>query len=80
MLDENIPQEIVLFAKAVLEKECEVIDWDYRRVEVDVKGEEYSIRTWDVTQTCIRWTLFKTVWRGDGTGYGEEVKSGVYNF
>lgn len=40
--------------------------------------EEYVIRMWSVTETQVRWTLFKTIWKEDGSGYGEKIKSGIH--
>jgi hypothetical protein len=77
MEENKIPNDVIEFAKSVMDSEHEVLDFDGRNVEVKMNGEDYNIRTWDITKTSIRWTLFKTIWGTNG-GHGEEIKSGTY--
>lgn len=64
----------------------EDIEWS-KRVFLKIDGEDYDIRTWNFHpikqdsngKTCaeiVRYTLFKMIWNGDGTGHGEEVSEG----
>lgn len=64
----------------------EDIEWS-KRVILKIDGEDYDIRTWNFHpikqdfngKTCaelVRYTIFKTIWDGDGTGHGEEVSEG----
>lgn len=68
-------KDIIEFAKSVMDGEHEVLDFDLDRVEVKMNGEDYIIRTWDISEEDIRWTLFKKV-----SEEFEEIKSGVYYF
>lgn len=73
----EIPDVIRKFASEVLDREHEVIKFDYRHIDIDACGNEFTIRTWNITETHIRWTLYKMISHGDGTGHGEEIKSGL---
>lgn len=55
-----------------------------KRIYLEIDGKEYDIRTWNFEpvnhdtngDTCaenVRYTLFKMVSNGDGSGHGEEV-------
>lgn len=80
-LNKEIPQAISDLAEFILtNKEFTINDWDLDRVYLDVAGDEYDIRMWNITDVDIRWTLFKIIDDGDGSGHGEEVSSGVYDF
>jgi len=68
----------------------EDIEWS-KRVFLKIDGEDYDIRTWNFhpikqdsnDKTCaelVRYTIFKTIWDGDGTGHGEEVSEGHLEF
>ena len=53
------------FVKAVLEKAgikytyYGVVDYDLRRIWLDVDNTEYTIRIWNVTEDSIEYTLFR---------------------
>ena len=78
---ENFVREVI--SKANLKCQeivIEDIEWS-KRVFLKVDGEEYDIRTWNFHpikqdsdgKTCaelVRYTIFKTIWNGDGTGHG----------
>jgi len=73
----EVPEVIIKFAAAVMDREHTVVDFDYRRVYIDSPEGEFNIRTWNITEDCIDWTLFKMITNEDGSGHGEELKSGV---
>lgn len=56
----------------------EIEDFDWRHVYISRNNEEYTIRTWNITESEIAWTLFKMIDHGDGTGHGEEQKEGLF--
>ena len=64
---------------AVLEKAFEekksftITDADLDRVYLEIEGEDYIVRMWNITDRTIEYTLFKCV--GD---HGEDVSRGVY--
>lgn len=72
--------------QVIKELACEVFsddnftidDFDWDRVWITRNNEEYTIRTWDITESEIDWTLFRMVDNGDGTGHGEEEKVGLF--
>ncbi|WP_050802827.1 helix-turn-helix domain-containing protein [Paenibacillus sp. HGF5] len=79
-IDNEIPEEILKLASFVMECEHEVVDFDYRRIYVDTSSEEYVIRTWNITPSgLVDWTLYKMISNDDGTGHGEEIRSGSTN-
>lgn len=73
----EIPEVIIKFAAAIMDREHTVVDFDYRRVYIDSPEGEFTIRTWNITEDRIDWTLFKMVTNENGSGHGEELKSGV---
>ncbi|MFJ8247348.1 hypothetical protein [Peribacillus asahii] len=77
----NLPEPIVGLVKEVFKNEdVKVADWDMDRIYIDKGNEEYTIRTWDITKTNVRWTLFKNINNPDGTGHGEEVSEGNFKY
>lgn len=78
----EIPEPIIKLVKKVFgKKNVKIIDWDMDRVYIgeDVQ-DDYTIRMWNITDNSIRWTLFKSIWNEDGSGYGEEQKSGNFKY
>lgn len=61
--------------------EIKVLYWDLDRTDIEINGNEYSIRTWEIHETpkClyIRWTLFLMVDDGDGLGHGEPILESI---
>lgn len=77
----SIPKQVTNLVKDVFENEnIKIVDWDLDRIYLENDDYEYTIRMWDITENQIRWTLFKSVDNGDGTGHGEELKSGEYGY
>ncbi|MGG4434530.1 hypothetical protein AAXE64_08210 [Priestia megaterium] len=75
----SLPKQLLNLTNEVFEgKEVAIEDWDLDRIYVTYEGEEYTIRTWNITDSKVDWTLFKSVDNGDGTGHGVEQKEGVY--
>lgn len=48
-------------------------DFDWDRVWITRNNQEYTIRTWNITENDIEWTLFKMTSNG-----GERENAGVY--
>ncbi|WP_312124515.1 hypothetical protein [Lysinibacillus boronitolerans] len=82
MTEVNVPQPIIDLVMKVFENNpaYKVVDWDFDRVYIEKDSEEYTIRTWDITETFISWTLFKSIELADGSGYGEEVSDGTFYY
>lgn len=84
---ENFVGKVIKKAKLQCQEVViEDIEWS-KRVFLKVDGEDYDIRTWSfhpikqdsAGKTCaesVRYTLFKTIWDGNGGGHGEEVACG----
>ncbi|MFK4166646.1 helix-turn-helix domain-containing protein [Paenibacillus lautus] len=76
----DIPVEIIRLTALVMNCEHKVVDFDYKRIYIDTCTDEYIIRTWDFYQSgMVDWTLYKMVSNDDGTGHGEEIRSGSTN-
>ncbi|MFP3391794.1 hypothetical protein [Brevibacillus sp. SIMBA_040] len=77
----EIPMAVRSLAIEVFgDENFEIEDFDLDRVWITRNEEEYTIRTWDFTESRVRWTLFKMIDNGDGTGHGEELKEGLFNY
>ncbi|MNC27622.1 hypothetical protein D3C75_757980 [compost metagenome] len=76
-LEFEIPEVIIKFSAAIMDREHSVVDFDYSRIDIDSSEGEFVIRTWNITEDRIDWTLFKMITNEDGSGHGEEIKSGV---
>lgn len=77
----QIPNEIRLLAIDVFgDDNFEIYDFDYNRVYIIRNNEEYNIRTWDITESFIRWTLYKVIMNPDGSIQGDEEKEGPYMY
>jgi hypothetical protein len=76
----ELPKAVIGLVGTIFDDESvEVTDWDMDRIYVDKNDQEYTIRMWDVTNTNVRWELFKIV--PDDTGsHGESVKEGNYKY
>ena len=84
---EKFVKEVIKKAKLKCQEVViEDIEWS-KRVFLKIDGEEYDIRTWNfhpiqqdsngkTSAELVRYTIFKTIWDGDGTGHGEEVSEG----
>ncbi|MGE7748839.1 hypothetical protein [Lysinibacillus fusiformis] len=51
----------------------DVVDWDLDRVYLENNEIEMIIRTWNITETYVDWTLFEIV-----NGCGKEISEGTY--
>ncbi|MGG1639529.1 hypothetical protein [Paenibacillus sp. NRS-1760] len=75
----EIPQEVENLVLEVFgDNNFEIEDFDLDRIWIRQEGAEYTIRTWDYTESGVRWTLFKMIDHGNGTGHGEELKEGFF--
>ncbi|MCM3471016.1 hypothetical protein [Brevibacillus borstelensis] len=75
----EIPKAVKnLVLEAFGDDSFEIEDFDLDRIWIRRNDEEYTIRTWDFTESGVRWTLFKMIDHGDGTGHGEELKEGLF--
>lgn len=61
-------------------KEYVITDWDLDRVYVEMEGQSYSIRMWNIDEYEIRWTLFVDIPDSDGGSHGEPINEGVSNY
>lgn len=75
----SLPKQLLNLTNEVFEgKEITIEDWDLDRIYITSDNQEYTIRMWNVRESEVDWTLFKSVDNGDGTGHGVEQKEGVY--
>ena len=67
--------------------EVTIIDLDGKTIYLKIDGKDFDIRTWKfqpikkddnghTRAEIVRYTLFETVWDGDGTGHGNEISEG----
>lgn len=74
MEEVKLPSIVELLVKHVMgNEEVKVTDWDLDRTYVNKDGDEYFIRTWDITKTFVRYTVFRTT--TDGKEHGAEAVS-----
>ena len=72
-------EKVLKTAKIKYDK-YEIADWDLDNIWLDINDKEYSIRTWNINEDGIRFTLFVDVKDSDKTSHGEELYYGYYNF
>ncbi|MDQ0255523.1 hypothetical protein J2S74_002905 [Evansella vedderi] len=81
MQNEDLPRDLLDFVKNVFGDEgFEIEDFDTKRVYIKRNNEEFTIRIWSLTDKKVEWTLFKSMYNNDGSGFGEKKKDGVYKF
>jgi len=51
----------------------DVVDWDLDRVYLENNETEMIIRTWNITEAYVDWTLFEIV-----NDSGKEISAGTY--
>jgi len=82
MTENEIPQPIQDLAKQIFGEESnyKLTDWDLDRIYIDKDDEDFTVRMWNISDDEIRWTLFKTIWDGNGGGHGEEMENGIFEY
>lgn len=71
----SIPQVIIDLVKSVFDGDISIVDWDLDRIYLECHNEEFIIRTWNVTESVVDWTLFRMT-----ETHGIEIKSGCFHY
>jgi len=76
----EIPIGVKLIVNRIFgeDNDVKIEDWDSDRIMVSDGDTEYNIRTWNITDRYVDWTLFRMVYNDNGRGHGEVMSEGVY--
>ncbi|AIW03464.1 hypothetical protein CPT_Moonbeam66 [Bacillus phage Moonbeam] len=70
----KLPSGVVMLVEHVFKnEEVKVTDWDYDRIFVTSEKGDYFIRTWDITDKYVDWTLFKETGNS-----ADRIKDGMF--